>query len=234
MNKFVTLKDTLRNSGIFTGEFHTPINPLDCDDILRYVYAAHNIDYIQRFIKNQFTDLEKRKIGLDFNSYLVRRTFSEVGGTILAVDLSLEKRMALSLAGGTHHAYRNYGSGFTIINDLAVAAYYAMAKKNCQRILIFDCDVHQGDGTASIFANEPKVFTVSIHCELNFPFTKQKSTLDVGLPSGTSDIEYMKAMKNTFQYAIESYHPDLILYDAGVDISCHDVLGKLSCYLVIM
>ena len=109
MNKFMTLKDTLRNSGIFTGEFYTPVNPLDCEDSLQYVYAAHDRDYIQRFIHNQFTDLEKRKIGLDFNSYLVRRTFSEVGGTMLAIDLCLEKRMALNLAGGTHHAYRTYG-----------------------------------------------------------------------------------------------------------------------------
>lgn len=127
----------------------------------------------------------------------------------------LEHGMAINLAGGTHHAHHNFGSGFTVINDLAVTARRAIQLKGLRSVLIFDLDVHQGDGTASIFANDEKVFTVSIHCEVNFPFRKEKSNLDVGLPAGTTDEDYMIAVKKALQEAIDICNPDLVIYDAG-------------------
>lgn len=228
MAKFRLLKETLLSSQIFNGDFRCPPHPLESTQVMDAVYLAHDRRYIERFCNGELSTEERRKVGLDFNDHLVYRTFAEIGGTLHASELALEYGMALNGAGGTHHAHFEHGSGFTIINDLAVTAKSLLHRGLCKSILIFDCDVHQGDGTASICAGDDRIFTVSIHCEQNFPFMKAKSMMDIGLEAGIQDAAYMEALRTAFHTAVASSRPDFVLYDAGVDISEFDLLGKMK------
>lgn len=144
MAKFRVLKDSLVNSGAFRGNFDTPPHPMETPDAMRHVYAVHDKQYVDRFIAGQLTYEEKRRIGLDFNDHLVYRTLAEVGGTMHTCDLAMQHGMACNLAGGTHHAHYDFGSGFTVINDLAVAARRAVRCQGLRSVLVFDLDVHQG------------------------------------------------------------------------------------------
>tara|TARA_A100001391_G_scaffold184201_1_gene151861 strand:+ start:2352 stop:2969 length:618 start_codon:yes stop_codon:yes gene_type:complete len=152
-------------------------------------------------------------------------------GTLVTARLALEHGIACHLAGGTHHAHRDFGSGFCILNDLAVTARALLASGRVNQLLIFDCDVHQGDGTAAILADEPRAFTCSIHCEKNFPTRKMTSDLDVGLPPGLQDTAYLEVVTDTLADLLERVRPDLVLYDAGVDVYAGDPLGRLSVSL---
>ncbi|HEY9664639.1 MAG TPA: histone deacetylase, partial [Allocoleopsis sp.] len=151
-----------------------------------------------------------------------------VGGTILTARLALQYGLACNTAGGTHHAFPNYGSGFCIFNDLAIAARVLLQEGIVQKILIVDLDVHQGDGTALIFQDDPRVFTFSMHCEVNFPGTKQTSDLDVPLPTGMEDDAYLQTLSAYLPDLLTTVKPDLVLYDAGVDVHLGDRLGKLG------
>jgi acetoin utilization deacetylase AcuC-like enzyme len=151
-----------------------------------------------------------------------------VGGTILTAKLALECGLACNTAGGTHHAFPSYGSGFCIFNDLAIATRVLQELNLVRKVLIVDLDVHQGDGTACIFQNDPSVFTFSMHCEVNFPGTKQKSDLDVALPEGMEDDEYLQTLAAYLPDLLSNIQPDLVLYDAGVDPHIGDRLGKLA------
>ncbi len=173
-----------------------------------------------------------RRIGFKWSPQLVRRTQLEVAGTVLAAQLALTHGLACHLGGGTHHAHRSFGSGFTILNDLAVAAAhvtrYAAAERRAERVLIVDLDVHQGDGTASIFQEEPAVFTMSFHCGKNFPFRKSTSDLDVDVAPGTADDEYMALLGEHLPRVLDEHRPQLVLYDAGIDAYAGDELGYLE------
>ena len=136
--------------------------------------------------------------------------------------------VACSTAGGTHHAHTTFGAGFCIFNDLAIAARWATSEGIARRVLIVDLDVHQGDGTAAIFRDDPTVFTFSIHCGANFPVRKQVSDLDIDLPPGASDEAYIQCLRRRLPGLLEDVTPDLVLYDAGVDPHIEDQLGKLS------
>ena len=228
MPKFRALKDVLVNGGIFKGDFAKPPHPLEVAQGLDAIYLTHERQYVDRFLSNTLSKEETRRIGLDFNEHLVYRTLAEVGGTIHASDLALKYGLAINGAGGTHHAHFTYGSGFTIINDLAVTAKRLVHLGLAKSVLIFDLDVHQGDGTASLCASDANIHTVSIHCENNFPFVKAKSDIDVGLEIGTSDEVYLSIIQSTLQDCFEKFKPDFVLYDAGVDISEFDLLGKLK------
>ena len=175
------------------------------------VYLAHDRDYIDRFLRNELTSVEKRRINLDFNEHLVYRTFAEMGGTLHATDLAMQYGMSINGAGGTHHAHYAYGSGFTILNDLAIAAKRLRYYCHCKSVLIFDLDVHQGDGTATICANDDQIFTCSIHCSDNFPFQKAISDLDIGLPIGIKDDEYLDIVQSTLSQAMALCNPDFVL-----------------------
>ena len=188
---------------------------------------AHCTAYLQRFINNQQTESELRRMGLPWSESLLRRTLISPNGTLLTALLALQQGIACHLAGGTHHAHWDFASGFCILNDLAVTALALLAQKKVQRVLIFDCDVHQGDGTAAILANTPAAFTCSIHCDKNFPVRKQRSDLDVALAKGTSDQDYLAAVQDTLEQALNLSQPDLVLYDAGVDVYTFDPLGLL-------
>jgi len=159
---------------------------------------------------------------------LVERELRIVQGTISGCLYALQHRMAFNVAGGTHHAGSDWGEGFCLLNDQAVAANYLLYKGFAERILIIDLDVHQGNGTAEIFADEPRVFTFSMHSENNFPFRKEKSDLDIGLPEHTGDQEYLETLEENLSSVWSEFRPDFVFYLSGVDVLKTDKLGKLS------
>ncbi len=161
----------------------------------------------------------------------MHRTLISPNGTLLAASLALQYGIACHLAGGTHHAHYDFASGFCILNDLAIASRALIAQGKAERILIFDCDVHQGDGTASILADHPEIFTCSIHCEKNFPARKAKSDLDVELAVGLRDQDYLTVVENTLHTLLTEFKPSLVIYDAGVDVYEKDPLGLLNISL---
>eukprot|EP00611_Tribonema_gayanum_P021623 TRINITY_DN419_c0_g1_i1.p1 TRINITY_DN419_c0_g1~~TRINITY_DN419_c0_g1_i1.p1 ORF type:complete len:384 (+),score=23.18 TRINITY_DN419_c0_g1_i1:124-1275(+) len=191
---------------------------------------AHSPEYYNGFVDGTLTKEAMRRIGfpVPHSQGLIRRTRLEVSGTVLAVQLALEYGLACNLAGGTHHAHRDFGSGFTILNDLAVAARAAQAREGVGKICIVDADVHQGDGTAAIFTGDSSVHTTSFHCGDNFPFRKVTSDLDVAFPSGTGDAEFIPVFRETVRRVLAEQRPELVLYDAGVDMWEGDALGRLQ------
>jgi len=188
---------------------------------------AHEPAYVDRFLEGTLSEKEMRQIGLrPWTDKMVERTAILTGGTLDATKHALEHGIAGNIAGGTHHAHYGKGSGYCIFNDLAVAARW-LQNQGLKRILVLDLDVHQGDGTASIFASDPGVYTVSVHCAKNFPFHKQKSDLDISLGEGIEDKEYLKSLE-FLPSLIASYRPEFVLYQGGVDGLKEDKLGKWS------
>lgn len=191
---------------------------------------SHDPAYVARLIQGELTTFEMREIGLPQNPSVAARAFASAGGTLLACELALRRGMAASLAGGSHHANRAGGRGFCVMNDVGIALSVLLAAPAAiSRALVVDLDVHQGDGTAEIFANDSRVFTASLHCEENYPFTKATSDLDRGLAKGTGDSGYLPALDEML-HRLDStaIHADLIVYNAGVDPHADDRLGRLS------
>ena len=224
MVKFGQLYQTLIASEVaHPSQFHSPtLPPRD------WIQLVHTPDYVQGYYEGTLDPKAQRRIGLPWSLSLVNRTCIAVGGTILTAQLALETGLACNTAGGTHHAFPSYGSGFCIFNDIAIAARVLLELGKVKSILIVDLDVHQGDGTAFIFQNEPRVFTFSMHCEVNFPGTKQVSDLDVPLPEGMEDDDYLQALAEYLPDLLTQIKPDLVIYDAGVDVHLGDRLGKLA------
>jgi len=191
---------------------------------------VHDPNYVQAFLEERLDERAQRRIGLmPWNRLTRPGTLQLIGGSLAATRHALETHgFAGNLGGGTHHAHRDFGSGFCVFNDLAVAAAAAIKEHGLTRILIVDLDVHQGDGTAAIFQGEPRVFTFSVHCGKNFPFRKQQSDLDVELPVGAGDAEYLAALEHHLPQVFFAQRPELVLYQAGVDPLASDHLGKLS------
>ena len=227
MQKFRYLHDYLQQQGIVQTTAHFRPGQVRRD----VLELAHCGKYIERFIQGTMSDKEVRRLGLPWSEGLVKRTLISPNGTLLTASLALKHGMACHLAGGTHHAHADFASGYCVMNDLAVASLCLLRQGRVQRILIFDCDVHQGDGTATILSSEPNIFTCSIHCEKNFPQRKASSDLDVNVQNGTGDTEYLSIVANTLQQALLLAQPDLVIYDAGVDIYKHDPLGLLEVSL---
>lgn len=193
------------------------------------ILNIHENNYYQRLISLELDKKEIRKIGFPLRQELVDRSHYIIDGTIKGCHYALENGVALNIAGGTHHAYRDSGEAFCLLNDQAVAAKYLLNNKLAEKILIVDLDVHQGNGTAKIFENEEKVFTFSMHGAKNYPFKKEKSDLDIALPDGTSDDEYLEILYRTLPKLIEKVKPDFVFYLSGVDILASDKLGRLGC-----
>ncbi|MCG9884372.1 MAG: histone deacetylase [Cyanobacteria bacterium] len=193
-----------------------------------WIELVHDRTYIDQYCTGTLDAKAQRRIGLPWNPAVVRRTQLAVGGTVLTARLALQHGLACNLAGGTHHAFPDYGSGFCIFNDLAIAAKVLLEEGQIQKVLIIDLDVHQGDGTAWIFRSDPRVFTFSMHCEDNFPLRKQASDLDVPLPVGLEDDAYLQCLDRHLDDLLSHVKPDLVLYDAGVDVHGDDRLGKLA------
>ncbi|PPS44012.1 histone deacetylase [Chroococcidiopsis sp. TS-821] len=224
MPKFSRLYELLIADGVaHPAQFHTPVQPPP-----EWITLVHTPEYFQAYCTGTLDPKAQRRIGLPWSSALVKRTCIAIGGTILTAKLALTYGLACNTAGGTHHAFPSYGSGFCIFNDLAIAARVLQQLKLVEKVLIVDLDVHQGDGTAYIFQNDASVFTFSMHCEVNFPGTKQKSDLDVPLPVGMEDDAYLQTLANYLPDLLSEVKPDLVLYDAGVDPHAGDRLGKLA------
>ena len=224
MEKFRLLRDLLLEDEIVTSDkVFTPQLPQ-----WEQLQLVHTSEYIQNYCQGTLDYKSQRRIGLPWSESLAKRTQIAVGGTILTAKLALQYGCACNTAGGTHHAFPSYGSGFCIFNDFAIAARVLLHQGKVQKVLILDCDVHQGDGTAFIFRNEEKVFTFSMHCEANFPGKKQISDLDVPLPIGLDDDGYLQILAFHLNDLLHRVKPDIVLYNAGVDTHVGDRLGKLA------
>ncbi|MFN9360844.1 MAG: histone deacetylase [Pseudanabaena sp.] len=224
MEKFRLLHEMLIVDGVARLEqFFTPELP-DLEEIA----LVHDRDYVDAYWTGNLDPKAQRRIGLPWSPELAYRTRIAVGGTLLTSRLAIAHGLACNTAGGTHHAFPSYGSGFCIFNDLAIASRVLLQEGLVKKILIVDLDVHQGDGTALIFQDEPNVFTFSMHCQINFPSIKQISDRDVPLREGMEDDEYLRTLANYLPDLLTEFQPDLVLYDAGVDPHIGDRLGKLA------
>ena len=224
MQKFRYLVEVLEAKGIVTK-----------DNLLRpgkartdLLALAHCPNYIDRFIKGELSAAEVRRLGLPWSEALVKRTLISPNGTLLTANLALQHGIACHLAGGTHHAHHDFASGYCIMNDLAIASLALLKQGKVNRVLIFDCDVHQGDGTAAILADVEQVTTCSVHCEKNFPQRKAQSDLDINVAAGVGDEDYLSLVNDALDQALQLSKPDLVIYDAGVDIYVDDPLGLLE------
>lgn len=227
MRKFALLVDYLREVAIIGDN-----NLYRSGSIKKSLLElAHDSGYVDRFINNRLDAAEIRRMGLPWSEGLVKRSLISPNGTLLTCLLALQNGLACHLAGGTHHAHRDFASGYCIFNDMAIAALCLLDQKKVERVLIFDCDVHQGDGTATILQNTPDIVTCSIHCEKNFPQRKANSDIDIELEPELGDDDYLSVVNTTLQQALEIAQPDLVIYDAGVDIYQHDPLGLLNITL---
>jgi len=191
------------------------------------IALAHDPGYVRQFLDGHLDPRIMRRIGFPWSEQLARRALASVGGTLAAAGDALASGFGGNLAGGTHHAHRAEGSGFCVFNDLAIAILALRRDGRVRRAAVLDLDVHQGDGTASIFEDDASVLTVSLHAENNFPFRKQRSRVDVGLPDGTGDEEYLSRLCGVLP-AVAGFAPDLLFYQSGVDALAGDRLGRLA------
>jgi acetoin utilization deacetylase AcuC-like enzyme len=192
------------------------------------ILLTHDKTYWEQLRDLTLPPREQRRIGFPLSAQLIEREIRIAKGTIDGCHFALEYSLAFNIAGGTHHAGSNWGEGFCLLNDQAIAANYLLNKQLASSIVIIDLDVHQGNGTAQIFEHNPKVFTFSMHGANNFPFRKERSDLDIALVDGIEDREYLQILKNQLPKLIALQAPDFIFYLAGVDVLASDKLGKLS------
>ena len=189
---------------------------------------AHDRDYVDRVLDGTLSPAEERRIGLPWSPAMVERSRRSSGATLQACRAAMERGVGINLAGGTHHAFRDHGEGYCVFNDAVIAARALQAEGLVARVVVLDCDVHQGNGTASIVAGDPTVFTFSIHGANNFPFVKEASDLDIELPDGTGDDAYLAALEQGVFHALSASQADLAIYLAGADPYCDDRLGRLG------
>ena len=224
MAKYSMLRERVARSGICSpGELRVPEAVSD-EEILR----AHTRDYLRRVVSGTLTEKEVRRIGFPWSPRMVERSRRASGGTLGACRAALEEGLAANLAGGTHHAFADRGEGYCVFNDSAIAARAVQAAGLVRRVVVVDTDVHQGNGTAAILAGDPSVFTFSIHGAKNFPFHKEESDLDVSLPDGADDAEYLSALEAGLETALDAADAELAIFLAGADPFEDDRLGRLS------
>ena len=192
------------------------------------VLHTHENQYFQRLKNIKLSKKEIREIGFPLSKGLVERELTIAQGTIECTKYSIEHGISMNIAGGTHHAFYDRGEAFCMLNDQAIAANYLIKKKLAERIMIIDLDVHQGNGTASIFKSNPKVFTISFHGKKNYPFRKEKSDVDIEFEDNTDDELYLKKLKKHIPTLIENFKPDFVFYLSGVDVLNNDKLGRLA------
>ena len=192
---------------------------------------VHDAAYLERWRRGEVTREEERALGFAWHPAVAQRGLASCGATLSATGDALATGLGLNFGGGTHHAYAGHAEGFSFLNDVAIAARHALDAGVVSKVLVLDLDVHQGNGTASIFADEARVFTLSVHAERNYPFKKELSDLDVGLPDGTGDAEYLATLENIVMPAVRAFQPELIFYLAGADVLEGDQLGRLALTL---
>jgi acetoin utilization deacetylase AcuC-like enzyme len=189
---------------------------------------AHHPGWIGAVTRGELTAAQQRQIGFPWSDRMAERSRRSAGATVACCRAALDEGVAVNLAGGTHHAYADHGDGFCVFNDAAVAARLMQAERRVRDVAVIDLDVHQGNGTASIFARDETVFTLSLHGEHNFPFKKEMSDLDVALPDGTGDVAYLAALEQALATLFSRFVPQLIIYLAGADPHEGDRLGRLK------
>lgn len=224
MEKYELLPQQLLYEGTCTEEnFFEPQRPND-----KYILAVHDPDYYYDLINITLDQRAARKIGFPLSEGLVEREVIIADGSLKASEFAFQHGIAMNIAGGTHHAYTNRGEAFCLLNDQAIAARYLQKNGLASNILIVDLDVHQGNGTAEIFKNDPSVFTFSMHGKGNYPFKKEQSDLDIALENDTDDGTYLSMLHSTLPRLINKHQPDFIFYLCGVDVIASDKLGKLG------
>ncbi len=214
------LRDLLAADGFFDLAPSEPADPA-------VVATVHDPQYVEEFVTGTLPAAAMRRIGFPWSQGLVLRTLASAGGTLAATRDAIAGGFGGTLSGGTHHAFKSEGSGFCVFNDVAIAIHQLRAEGVLNRAAVIDLDVHQGDGTAHFFENDPEVFTLSMHGANNFPFRKQRSKLDVELPDKTGDEEYLRALDHALPRVWE-FDPRIVFYLSGVDALATDVLGRLS------
>jgi acetoin utilization deacetylase AcuC-like enzyme len=224
MEKYRHLRERLLADGVLRPrDLHEP-PPASWEELR----LAHDEAYLGAVAEGRLAPEQQRRIGFPWSPAMVERSRRSVGGTIAAARAALDEGIAANLAGGTHHAFRDRGEGYCVFNDVAVAARALVQAGAAARVAVIDCDVHQGDGTAAIFRDDPTVFTFSLHGEKNYPFRKQASDLDITLPDGTKDAEYLAALDAGVRQVVARHGPDFVFYVAGADPYEGDRLGRLS------
>ncbi|HJV26151.1 MAG TPA: histone deacetylase [Aromatoleum sp.] len=224
MEKYSRLRARLAASGHFgESDFIVPVAASDAE-ILR----AHDAGYLSRVTSGTLEPAEQRRIGFPWTPQMVERSRRSAGATLAACRRALVDGCSANLAGGTHHAHRDFGSGFCVFNDAAIAALAMQAEGLARKVAVVDCDVHQGDGTATILADRTDLFTLSLHGAKNFPFRKAVSNLDVELPDGTGDSAYLAVLDDALSRLFSRFEPDLVIYLAGADPFEGDRLGRLA------
>ena len=198
--------------------------PATYEDIIR----AHDPVYIHRLQSGELSAKEVRRVGFPWSAEMVRRARYSAGATIEACRAAVAEGIAVNLGGGTHHAFSDHGQGYCWLNDSVIASRAMQTEGRARKILIIDCDVHQGNGTAAITNNNPTIFTFSIHGKNNFPHHKETSDLDVELADGTEDAEYLKALENGLDASMQNFNADLVIYLAGADPYEDDRFGRLA------
>jgi acetoin utilization deacetylase AcuC-like enzyme len=224
MEKYVLLRERLIAEGIVRGE--QVLEPERAtEEELRLV---HSREYVRRVMEGELDPGELRRLGFPWSRALVERSYRSVGGTIAAARAALVHGVAINLAGGTHHAFPDRGEGFCVFNDVAIAIRVLQREGRIERAAVVDLDVHQGNGTHAIFAGDERVFTFSMHGAKNYPYNKVPGDLDIELPDGTSDEDYLRLLADALPRVLHTSRPDLVIYLAGADPHEGDRLGRLS------
>lgn len=223
MRKFAALAQVLINDGLVPASFHVP-EPIARDQLI----LAHTPRYVDGVLQGSLSAPEVRRIGFSLSPSIIRRACLATGGTLHAARLALVHGLACNSAGGSHHAMADHGAGFCVFNDVAVAARVLLNEQPTLRIMVIDLDVHQGDGTAAIFAEESRIHTFSMHCDANWPLVKPPSDIDIALPVGMEDDAYLAILISTLPKLLSDVSPDFVFYIAGVDPHKEDRLGKLN------
>ena len=225
--KFSKLANQLQKSDFYQRlDFHQS-SPVRYQDVLR----THEVDYVQRVVDRALSREEVRQINLPINTQLIKRSFLALNGTYTTALKALDEGVACHAAGGTHHAHYSKGLGFCVFNDLAFTALNLIENGLAKKVLILDLDVHQGDGTIDICHDKNGIYTCSLHCEQNFPFQKRQGTRDVSLDNHLEDTAYLNKLHITLKEISKEFMPDIVLYDAGVDVFFGDQLGNLDLTL---
>ena len=227
MEKYSLLPEQLLYEGTITEAAFFTATPLEEPQILR----THTADYWQKLTTGGLSRKEERAIGFPMRPALIARGRVIAQGTLDCARHARRDGVALNIAGGTHHAFRDRGEGFCVFNDIAIAANELLHRGEVAKIVVVDLDVHQGNGTASIFAEEPRVFTFSMHGARNYPARKERSDLDIGLPDGTGDQIYLSTLATHLPGILDGIRPDLVFYLSGVDVLATDKLGRLAMTL---
>ena len=224
MEKYRLVRERLLERGVLHPDWLHPSEPLAREALER----VHTPRYLDALWTNTLTPAEVRRLGFPWSEALLLRSRADVGGTVGAARAALQDGLAGNLAGGTHHAFADHGEGYCVFNDIAVAIRVLQHERRIQRAVVVDLDVHQGNGTAALFAGDDSVFTLSLHGEHNFPFRKERSRRDVGLPDGTDDRAYLEALDVHLPPVLEAAGADILFYQAGVDCLGGDTLGRLA------